>query len=263
MLVDLHNHTPLCNHATGTPREYVQRALEQGCQVFGFADHAPMAFDERYRMGFDEMARYEGWVREAADEFAGRVEVTLGYEVDFIAGRGELLDERVTRNPRVDFLIGSVHFLGGWGFDNPEFIGGFAGRDTDELWREYFAAIEASAKCGKFDILGHIDLLKIFNHRPRTDIRVLARGAVAAIARAGVAVELNAAGFRKPCAELYPCDALLGMLAESGVAITLSSDAHAPEQVGANYERALAKAREFGFGEVVFFRQRERCRVKI
>jgi len=50
--VDLHNHTPYCNHATGSPREFVERAIEVGIDIFGFSEHAPMDFDHKYRLSF-------------------------------------------------------------------------------------------------------------------------------------------------------------------------------------------------------------------
>lgn len=255
MLIDLHNHTPLCNHATGTPQSYAAAAFAQGCKVFGFSDHAPMDFDQKYRMSFAQMPLYEAQILELQEFYKGKMEVKLGYEVDFIE---DLMDARVL-DAKVDFLVGSVHFLRGWGFDNPEFIGGFRSKEIDSLWQEYFTAIEASAKCGKFDIIGHIDLLKIFNHRPTKDIRLLAASAVKAVKAANLVVELNLAGLRKPCNELYPCDQVLELLTENDIDITISSDAHAAEQVGANYDIALDKMRQFGFTKLAYFTKRDKA----
>jgi len=119
MRVDLHNHTPLCKHAVDEPREYVLSAINSNCEYFGFSDHAPMKFDEAYRMEFSQMEAYESEILRLRDEFDGQIKILLGYEVDFLEG---FMDERVLGR-KVDYLIGSVHFLGGWGFDNPEFIG--------------------------------------------------------------------------------------------------------------------------------------------
>lgn len=106
MLIDLHNHTPLCNHATGTPQSYAAAAFAQGCKVFGFSDHAPMDFDQKYRMSFAQMPLYEAQILELQEFYKGKMEVKLGYEVDFIEG---LMDARVL-DAKVDFLVGSVHF---------------------------------------------------------------------------------------------------------------------------------------------------------
>ncbi|HQT37552.1 MAG TPA: PHP domain-containing protein, partial [Sulfuricurvum sp.] len=92
MKVDLHNHTVLCNHATGSVNEYVEAAIACGTQYFGFSDHAPMMFDPEYRMKFEEMELYEGWVHQAQERYSDKITVLLGYEVDYLPG---YLDERV------------------------------------------------------------------------------------------------------------------------------------------------------------------------
>jgi histidinol-phosphatase (PHP family) len=138
MIVDLHNHTSLCRHANGSPREYVKKAVETGIKYFGFSDHAPMKFDERYRMSFKDMDIYAANVQEVQEEFKGQIEILFAYEVDFLSS---FIDSRVMRED-VDYFIGSVHFLNGWGFDNPEFIGEYKNKNIDEIWRKYFGAIE-------------------------------------------------------------------------------------------------------------------------
>ena len=85
----------------------------------------------------------------------------FAYEVDYLDGF--MLDEIL--NAKVDYLIGSVHFLKNqkemWGFDNPEFIGVYASVDIDKVWEDYFFAIKSMAKTGYFDIAGHLDLIKV------------------------------------------------------------------------------------------------------
>ena len=254
MKVDLHNHTPLCKHAVDEPRQYVLSAINSNCEYFGFSDHAPMKFDEAYRMDFSQMDVYESEILCLRDEFDGRIKIMLGYEVDFLEG---FMDERVLSRD-VDHLIGSVHFLNNWGFDNEEFLDQWSGREIDDVYREYFALICALCRSGKFDILGHMDLIKIFKFTPKKDIRVLAGGAINAIKKSGIVVELNSAGLRKPANEIYPSDALLQMLADADVPITLSSDAHSVAQVALNYDKIYAKAREFGYDKIAVFKNRER-----
>ena len=182
--------------------------------------------------------------------------ITHGIWYHFLLKK-ELLDERVFAR-EVDYLIGSVHFLNNWGFDNEEFLDQWSGREIDDVYREYFALICALCRSGKFDILGHMDLIKIFKFTPKKDIRVLAGGAINAIKKSGIVVELNSAGLRKPANEIYPSDALLEALADADVPITLSSDAHSVAQVALNYDKIYAKAREFGYDKIAVFKNRER-----
>ena len=86
MRVDLHNHTTLCNHATGTVEEYVQRAIELGIDEYGFSDHAPMNYDPKYRMDISQKQQYEKWVLDAKEKYKDKIKILLGYEVDYLDG---------------------------------------------------------------------------------------------------------------------------------------------------------------------------------
>lgn len=254
MKVDLHNHTALCNHADGTMEEYVQQAIAKKIDVFGFSDHAPMRFDEEWRMKFEEIPFYEKSVLELQQKYHQDIQILLAYEVDFLAG---YLDEHILQRP-VDYFIGSVHFLGTWGFDNPEFIGEYQHHDINEIWQHYFEAIEALAKSRLFDIVGHIDLMKVFNYLPTKDIRILAKPAIQAIKKSGMCVELNAAGFRKPIQEQYPSHPIMELLAEHDIPITFGSDAHSIEHIGFQQETLSTLAHTYGYTKCATFEQRDR-----
>ena len=254
MIIDLHNHTTRCNHAIGSVEAYVEQAIAQKIDVFGFSDHAPMHYDEAYRMHFNEMDAYEHDILHVKEQYKNEISILLAYEVDFLEG---FIDERVLSR-KVDYFIGSVHYLGKWGFDNPEFIGEYQHHNIDEIWQRYFDAIEALAKSNLFDIVGHIDLMKVFNFLPHKDVRLIANNAIKAIKKADMVVEINAAGLRKPAQEQYPSAPLLEMLAEHDIPITFGSDAHAPEQIGFSKEAMHALAKSFGYKKCATFQNRER-----
>jgi len=254
MRIDLHNHTIRCNHATGTIDEYIQRAIELGIDIYGFSEHAPMNFDPYYRLSFEDMSIYEDEILRAKRVYQDDIQIVLGYEVDYLKG---YIDDRVIYNKRVDYLIGSVHFLDKWGFDNPEFIGEYKNRDIDDIWQEYFDAIEAMAKMGYFDIVGHLDLIKVFKYLPKKDIRVIAKNALRAIKETNMVIELNGAGLRKPIKEIYPSQTLLEVAYELNIPITFSSDAHSVEQVGFGYNKAIEIAKRVGYTKAVTFEQRD------
>ncbi|OHE17046.1 MAG: histidinol phosphate phosphatase [Sulfurimonas sp. RIFOXYD12_FULL_36_11] len=253
MIVDLHNHTKLCNHAEGEIFEYIEKAIECNIKHFGFSEHAPMNFDEKYRISFEQMREYEDAVLSAKKRYEEKIEILLGYEVDYLKG---YLDERVL-NADVDYLIGSIHFIEEWGFDNPEFIGNYENLDIDEIWQKYFDAIEEMANSRLFDIVAHIDLIKIFKFMPKKDIVDIARNALLAIKEANMSIELNVAGFRKPIGEAYPSLSLLQEAKKLDIPITFASDAHKPEQVGLYSEEALSMAKSAGYEECVLYRKRE------
>ena len=254
MIVDLHNHTPLCNHAEGTIDEYINSAIKAETKIFGFSDHAPMDFDPKYRMKFNEMKQYEEDVLNAKELYKNEIEILLGYEVDYLKGH---MDERVL-HPNVDYLIGSVHFLEGWGFDNPEFIGRWEEQDIDKIWQKYFDTIEEMAKSELFDIVGHFDLIKVFKFMPKGNIVKMAFKALLAIQASGMVLELNVAGYRKKIQEPYPSRELLEVAFTLNIPITFSSDAHKPEQVGMFNEEIVEMARGVGYTKCSYFVKRQR-----
>ena len=254
MRIDLHNHTTRCNHAEGTVDEYIQRAIELGIDIYGFSEHAPMDFDPDYRLAFEEMDAYTNDVLTAKEHYKDEIKILLGYEVDYLPGH---MDERVL-SAKVDYLIGSVHFIDKWSFDNPEFIAGWKNKDIDEIWQAYFEATEAMAKSGKFDIVGHLDLIKVFKYMPKQDTRLLAKDALQAIKKSNMVLELNAAGLRKPIGEIYPSRSLLEEAFALDIPITFGSDAHAVDQVGFAYEKVITLAKEVGYTKAVTFQDRDR-----
>ena len=259
MKIDLHNHTTLCNHAEGSVEEYVEAAVKAGIGIFGFSDHAPMDFDPKYRMQFEEMQLYRKTVMDAKARYTDKIDILFGYEVDYLEGH---MDDRVL-DADVDYLIGSVHFIDEWGFDNPEFIGQYRHEDIDVIWQRYFDQVEAMAKTNRFDIVGHFDLIKVFKFMPKADIVTLASGALDAVAAAGMTMEINVAGYRKPIAEAYPSPALLKAAHERGIPVTFGSDAHTPAQIGLFRNEAETLARSVGYRECVYFRDRKRFAVAL
>lgn len=257
--IDIHNHTILCNHATGTTEEYIKKAIELKIDIFGFSEHAPMNFDEKYRLKLEDKKFYENDVLFLKEKYKNDIEILLGYEVDYLKG-DYILPEVL--NSKVDYLIGSVHFINdGWGFDNPEFIGQYKNKDIDTIWEDYFAAITNMIKSGKFDIVGHLDLIKVFKFLPKKDIKIIAKDAIQHIKQSNMVVEINSAGYRKPIAEQYPSKEILELCFELDIPITFSSDAHCVEQVGLNYDKASTLAKEIGYTKCTYFKQREKIEV--
>ncbi len=253
MTIDLHNHTHLCNHATGSIESFAQKAIEKKIDIFGFSDHAPMNFDQKYRMNFKEMKNYEKEVLHVKKKYKGEIEILLGYEVDFLDG---YIDNRVL-DANVDYLIGSVHFLNKWSFDNPEFIAVYQSKDIDDIWEDYFAAIKKMAKSNLFEIVGHIDLVKIFKFLPKKEIKLIAKEALKEIKKAGMIVEINSAGYRKPILEPYPSPDIMELLVEFDIPITFGSDAHKIKEIGCRLEDNMQYAKSYGYKKCAVFRNKE------
>ena len=254
MRIDLHNHTSLCNHANGSMEEYVLKAIELGIDIYGFSDHAPMSFDEKYRMTFKQKQSYEIEVLKLKEQYKNQIKILLGYEVDY-------LDKHISKDvldSNVDYLIGSVHFIKEWGFDNPEFIGAYKNKNIDLIWEEYFETILLMAKSKLFDIVGHIDLIKVFNFLPKKDIKQIVQPALKQIKDSNMVLELNPAGLRKPIKEQYPSRDIIELAYELDIPITFGSDAHEIEQIGFEYETISSLAKNIGYTKCMTFENRDR-----
>ena len=262
-LVDFHTHTARCGHAGGRDEEYVEAAVGRGLAAIAVTDHVPMYWlpagqhDASLAMAADELPRYVDAVLAMRERYAGRVEVLLGLEADFIAGHEEELARLLERYP-FDVVLGSVHWVGDWLVDAPSSLPRFrqGPAEVDRIWDEYTTELIAAARSGLFDVLSHLDLAKKFGFRSAEPFAGRLAEVVAAVAAAGCAVELSSAGRRKPVGEDYPADDVVAALVAAGVPVVLSSDAHAPAEVGFGFAELAARARAHGVSATLLFRGR-------
>ena len=185
--------------------------------------------------------------------------VKVGLELDYVRGRESELAALLDGRP-FDYVIGSVHFIADRAVDHEGYD---AWRESapEEVWREYFETVGLAAASGLFDVLAHLDLVKVWGTgRPLAseELTTYYELAMEGIGSADVAIEVSTAGLRKPVGELYPARELLRMCLDAGKPIALSSDAHVPEHVGFAYDRAVAELREEGVGEIAVYERRER-----
>lgn len=263
-MIDLHVHTVRCRHGEGSAEEYVRSAARLGVRVIAFTEHLPLAPEIAsrvpgavgYAMPLEELGTYVEEVGAAAALGSSLgVEVLLGIEVDVVP-RGYEHARTLLASLPFDLVLGSVHFIDDWAFDDPSLTHRYAEWSLEDLWVRYLDDLAAAARSGLADVLAHADLVKKFSGPPGADMRMHYRNVAAACADAGVAVEVNTAGLRKPCAEIYPSLDFLRELRRAGVGVTIGSDAHRPQEVGADGDGAVSLLREAGYSSVLVFRGR-------
>lgn len=256
---DYHMHTHLCRHAKGTATELAAQAVRLGFAEIGFSEHNPMPRDDfdDWRMLLGDLDAYVAQVEQARRDHPS-LTIRLGLEVDYIPGHEDWIKQLSTRAPW-DYFIGAVHYVSdSWALDNPYVLEQWRSRDTDEVWAEYFRRQTLAAESGLFEIIAHPDLAKKFRFYPKRDVTPLYEKFVAALRKYEVAMELNTAGLRKDCQEIYPSAALVRIAARAGVPVTFASDAHAPHEVGAAFAEAVALAKSCGHTRTCRFNQRQR-----
>jgi histidinol-phosphatase (PHP family) len=261
VLVDYHTHHYRCGHAEGNLEDYVEAAIAAGLEEIGLSDHSPIYHfgDDphhfpRTAMSQHELASYMQEIEHVRARYRGRIVVRLGIESDYVMGWDQHYRALWARFP-LDYVIGSVHWLEQWSIFNPERP---PERDQEHVYEEYLLTTQAAARSGAYDIIGHLDCIKTVGHLPERGITPLLEQTVRVIAESDVAIELNTSGWRKPIAEPYPRQELLALCRHYHVPVTLSSDAHAPSQVGYGFDRAVSLLREVGYREVAVFEARKR-----
>jgi histidinol-phosphatase (PHP family) len=260
-MVDFHVHTSLCGHATGTADQYIITAIDRGIQYLGFSDHAPLP--KKLRDGItmrpDQTEAYLQLVAEKRAAYRDRINIKTGFEVDFPLR--ETFDVTYLSDPRIDFLLGSCHYLDDWPCDRTSSIPVYEEKGADAIYTLYFDCVLAMIESAYFNIVAHLDLVKKYGYRPDGDFTAIITRIAKAIAKNKMAVELNTSGLRKPVKEIYPSEAILTILYEHDVAVTLGSDSHAPEEVGSGFDQAFSLLHKVGYRKIVAFSQRKRFEI--
>lgn len=264
---DYHMHTPRCKHAIGSIREYAQAAITLGLKEIGISDHSPMpsGFDHSWRMEENELEGYLREIDQVREEFSGELQIRMGIEADFYPGTEQYISNMLRIHP-LDYVIGSVHYIDDWGFDNEDEIGGWRDRNIEDAYCRYYHLVAASAESGLFDIIGHPDLIKKFGHRPplgSTKVRHAEECMLRAVRNSGCALEISSAGLRKPVGEVYPHGRMIARAAEMEIPFAFGSDAHTPGEVGYAMNACLNMLVTCGIHRVSCFEARKRSSIPI
>lgn len=265
--VDLHTHTKY-SHGANTPAEMYASALDKGLTLLGFSEHSPRP------LGFDYLHEYREQLTRRLPDYArevlalkaapregdhGPCRVLFGMEMDWLEGQQDYT-RAACKAYDFDYLLGSVHFLGRWGFDDgAEPWKNASQEECESRYTAYFTAWEAMIRSGLFNIAAHPDLIKIFSVEQfhiwlaKAESTAQIRRCLTALRDAGMAMEISSAGLRKACREIYPAPPIMALAAELGLPVSFASDAHGVDDVAHGFARLASYAKAFGFREHVFF----------
>jgi histidinol-phosphatase (PHP family) len=261
---------------------YLIAAKQKGVTEVGIVDHLyrfreTRDFFEKYiDLGGNELGRLQKrWLNlvmtETMDDFVRAVEeakerwasegviLRLGIEADYFPG-GEQELQQLLCTHEWDFVIGSVHFIDGWGFDNPETRDRFRRHDLKNLYGHFFSIVEQAVRSGLFDFVAHLDNLKVFGHRPdEAELIPYYHRIARALAETDTATEINAGLFyRYPIQEMCPSAVFLDILLQYDVLFTISSDAHFPDDLGKYVEDNMMTLMNKGVTRLATFEKRKR-----
>jgi histidinol-phosphatase (PHP family) len=269
VLTDYHVHlrpdddgTPGSEYFTEANAErYRETATERGIEELGVAEHV-----HRFTQSLDVWTHpwWRHWAHDDIDAYCEFVrehtDLKLGIEADYVLGREDRM-ANLLEGRDWDYVVGSIHFLGDEALDMRGEHDIWRSNSPEKVWSRYFETLGEVARTGMYDILAHPDLVKVWGQgspAPDGDLRRYYELALDGIAESDVSIEVSTAGLRKPVEEIYPSRAFLEMCLELGRPVALSSDAHQPEQLGHEYERAVAWLLEIGVEEIAVYERRER-----
>ena len=243
-LVDYHlhpySHGEKNNYGIKLMEDFINYAVKNKIKEIGFSDH-------------DEFSQKLNW--ESMDYIKKHSPIPLlkGLEFDYIPGREEEITTKISKY-ELDYSIGSVHYIDGWGFDNPAFIDEYEKRDIDQCYLEYFNNLKKAVNSGLFNIIGHFDLIKVFGYRPvKIKLMEIIKPILKDIKRTDLVLELNTNGLNKPVKEIYPSIEILEMAYQLRIPITFGSDAHQAKRVGENIAKYTALVKKIGYTELAVF----------
>ena len=268
MLTDYHVHlrpdedpTPPERYFTSANVDrYRETATERGIEELGVSEHV-----HRFAAAL-EVWQHPFWRQNAKDdidayaEFVRSSGLKVGIEADFVPSREDRMANLLEARDW-DYVVGSVHFLRDAALDMRGEWDIWRSEDPEKVWSRYFETLGEAARSGMFDILAHPDLVKVWGSdapQPDGDLRRFYELAMEGIAEADIAIEVSTAGLRKPVGEIYPAGPFLEMCLDAGKPVALSSDAHVPEQLGFEYERAMDWLAQLGVTEIAVFEGRQR-----
>jgi histidinol-phosphatase (PHP family) len=256
---------------------YLKKAKERNLKEVGIVDHLYRFretrdyFEKNMDISETDLGRKQHqWLKqvmtENMEDFVDFIEsqkqkwaehgikLKLGMEADYFPGCHNQLKELLSTHGW-DYVIGSVHFVDGWGFDNPEAIDRFEHYELEDLYRRFFQIVEEAIRSGMFDFVAHLDNLKVFNFRPDEEVLLPHYEKIArALVETNTATEVNAGLFyRYPIKEMCPSPSFLKVLTEAGVRFTTSSDSHFPDDIGRYVNENTERLKALGIHQIATF----------
>ena len=257
-MVDYHTHSILSD-GKDSYEEMVRVAITKGLDEIGFSDHVCLKPVD-WAISLIDIPVMTEQILDLKLKYKGQIKIRYGIEMDYFPGVDTELKELIESLP-VDYVIGSVHFIGDWNFDTDQSL--YGKWPNDQLYGEYFVLIQKAAASGLFDIIGHLDIIKKFRIYPESNQSKLFEDTIKIIKKHDLVVELNTGGIDRPCADFSPGLKLLEMCYRHNVPVTLCSDAHNAYQIARHFKSAIDLLTQIGYQEIVGFKNRTRRMIRL
>ena len=276
MKTDYHMHFEYGDYEIDWAEGFFKAAKERGLSEIGISEHSH-TFPEFEQLYYDDLilddsevgAFQKVWLKTnkfkhtLKDYFDFMAElqknhaVKIGIEVCNFKNQSAV--EKILSAWDFDYVIGSVHFLDGWGYDASKIKAEWERHDLRQIYESYTAEVERLSACGLYDIIGHPFNIRLFKYLPDFDATEYFERAAAAMKKYNLVVDVNTGTkYRYPIEEISPCAEFMKVAAAYDLPIIITSDAHQPEDCGRYNAEATGYVEQFGYKQTVRFNKRHR-----
>lgn len=269
-MFNLHCHSIFCDGSSPL-REYADAAISKGFHTLGFSSHAPLPIENKFALRDEQtLLQYAVEVKQLSREYQSQLKIYTALEIDYIPGISDDFDH-LRKLASLDYVIGGVHLIRNasqeqlWFIDGPRqeiYVEGLQqifGGDIQKAVTTYWQQMRDMITTQKPDIVAHLDKIKMHNQNrffSTTDNWYVEQveQTLEVIAAAGTIVEVNTRGLYKGRSdELFPGEAILTLMLELNIPVTVSSDSHRPEEIDGFYPQAYETLRRIGYRQVKCF----------
>ncbi len=262
---NLHTHSNFCD-GNGSILEHCQKSINNSFTIIGFSSHAPLNFHNSFSLPLAKMNEYIFEIEAAQKKFDGQLKILKGLECDFIPELNEPF-ESVNKQFNLDYIIGGIHLIGKsypeelWFIDGPKreiFDNGLSklyGNDIKKAVKAYFFQMNNMIEIEKFDILAHIDKIKMHNQsrffsEDEKWYQQFIDETLDIVKKKDIIVEINYRGiYKNRCTDFYPSLTILKKMFDKKIRVCISSDAHQPTENGLLHHEAMEFAKSVGYKE--------------
>lgn len=265
--INYHIHT-VFSDGSSSMRDYCEIAIQKGFKEIAFTDHLTVFPDGSTDSHSLSMLGIEDYVKEVKPislEYRDRLTIRLGVEVDYIPGSEKII-EKILRSYDFDLVIGSVHFIDSVCIDSlnhRNLVESMVREDGfNTVYSRYLELVGKAVETGFFNIIGHIDIVRIWGFNP-TDGFEDEQRVLKFIKEKRACLEVSSRGLRQPVNSIYPSLRILKKAYELGIPITIGTDAHSVEEIDYAYDFLIGYIKSVGYSHITLFDKRRSLEKKI
>ena len=264
-MFDCHVHSCRSYHGSGELEDYIKMAIKRGLKGICFTEHAPLSIELGCRLTFRDLVRYLDNLCELRSMYSREIDVLIGLEFDYLPSFHQETYDLIS-SIELDYVLGSVHYIEL--NDQIVSVWDYSLLQKEQVWKEYFMALNMAITSNFFDAIAHADLILRSGISP-CEIYPYFMDIVDSLVANDISYEINTSGYSKSIyspkelvmlsnTTLLPFWNVVEYGVQKGVSFIVGSDAHNPSDVASFFNETKKQLLEFGCRSLVYFSSRNR-----